>query len=205
MARLTNKATAKAARRDLRPLILTALATAFLLAVIATQAFAQKGPGPAGQSANLIEDSIDLCALLSGDRAEAESELAAQGWSIDYSDSNGPYVWEVDASKTYADGTYASIFALMETYPTGQITYCSFTADSVPNVPDLAAVQQIYDVDGEVQPYDGGADGTWEQIADGVAYYALANVSEGYFYLQLTTVAQGGLTAAPRSGPVGKQ
>lgn len=208
MARLTNTPAAKAVRRDIFPLSLTALATVLLLAFMANQAWAQKGPGPAGPaggSVNLIEDSLDLCALLSGDRGDAESELQAQGWSIDYSDSNSSYVWEVDASKTYADGSYASIFALMETYPTGQITYCSFTADSVPNVPDLNTVQQVYDVTGEVQPFDGGADGTWEQVNDGVTYYALASVSEGYYYMQLTAVAQGGLNAAPQSGPVGKQ
>ncbi len=207
MARLTNIPAARAVVRDFLPLSLTALATVILLALFATQAAAQKGPAtPTGQAPNLIEDSIDYCALLSGDLTDAQNQMTADGWSIDYSDSNGPYVWEIDASKTYSDGTSVSIFSLIETYPAGQITYCSFTANSVPNPPSLEDVQQIYDVDGEVQPYDGGEDGTWEQVGDGVTYYALANVSENYFYMQLTTVATGGLsTTTQTNAPVGKQ
>jgi hypothetical protein len=209
MARVTKTTAARAVARDFLPLSLAALASVILLTLLATQAWAQKSPGPAspggpppaGQPANLIEDSIDICSSLSGDLTDAQNQMVAQGWSIDYSDSSGPYVWEVDASKIYSDGSNASIFALIETYPTGQITYCSFTADSVPNPPALETVEQIYDVTGEVQHYEGGADGTWEQVGDGVTYYALANVDLNYFYLQVTTVASGGLAGAPGGAP----
>lgn len=197
MARLTTT-TAKTAKRNLLPYAMTGMAVVLLSAFLVSEAAAQKAPGPGpvnpGVQADIIGDAIDYCAWMAEDDVGAEEALAADGWTIDYSESNGPYVWEINAYKIYDDGTDAYIFALIETYPTGRITYCSYDANTLPAIPDLNAISQQYDVAGEIDDYgDGVAYGTWEEIADDAFYFVLANTDVDYFFLQMTAVTAGGL------------
>ena len=154
----------------------------------ATQAKAQKG----ATSTELVFDAVEICGLIISDLDDAEADLAADGWAIDYSQSNGPFVWEVGASKIYDDGTDVYIFALLETYPTGMIGYCSFDAQVVPNTLDLEAVAAEYDVVGMVEYTDIGTYGTWEEFGDGGVYFVQASQdnADNYFFLQMTFVTQ---------------
>ncbi len=205
MARLTTT-TAKTAKRNLLPYTMTAMAVVLLSAFLVSEAAAQKAPGPGpvnpgGAQADIITDAIDYCAWMAEDDIAAEEALAADGWTIDYSEANGTYVWEINAYKIYDDGTDAYIFALIETYPTGRITYCSYDANTLPAIPDLARISQEYDVAGEMDDYgDGLVYGAWEEITDDAFYFVLANTDVDYFFLQMTVVSAGGFADAGSGG-----
>ena len=169
--------------------IILAGSVAVALAMFAaTQAKAQKG----ATSTELVFEAVEICGLIINDLDDAEAELAATGWAIDYSQANGPFVWELGASKIYDDGTDVYIFALLETYPTGLIGYCSFDAQVVPNTLDLEAVAAEYEVTGWVEYTDIGAYGTWEEFGDGGVYYVQASqdAADNYFFLQMTFVTE---------------
>lgn len=198
MAKPTTRTVALAVRRNLLPFSVAALGAALLSAFMVSNALAQKAPGGGdgggggGNANDLIFDAIEFCAEISEDSLDGEEQLIAAGWTIDYSDSNGPYVWEISATKLYPSGAEASIFALIESYPTGEITYCSFDAFDSPEAPDLAIVAQEYDVIGETQDMGGGLIyGTWEVVEGDTTYYVLANTDIDYFFLQMTAVTTG--------------
>lgn len=166
-----------------------ALAATVALAIAlgaATQARAQKGEA----STDIVFDAVEICGLIINELETAEADLANDGWAVEYSEANGPFVWEIGASKIYADGSDAYIFALLETYPTGFIGYCSFDVQGVPGTLDLEAVAAEYDVVGTVEYNDIGAFGIWEEFADGGAYYVQArqDSADNYFFLQMTFI-----------------
>lgn len=175
MARLTKQPAANATTtRNLLQISLAAFAGVMLIALLATQATAQKRtPG----STSLIEDGIDLCAI------------------IEDSYSKGPFVWELDASKIYDDGTDVFLFALIESYPSGEIGYCSFDAQYVPVIQGLESIADLYGVSGIVEYVDGGAYGAWENMADDGVYFLLAEIIDDYFFLQMTRFSELGAPA----------
>ena len=200
-------ATTKAEKRSLFPYALTGLAVILLSAFLITQAAAQKDPVPAeggAEAADIAADALEYCAWIAEDSAAAEGGLAEDGWTVDYSESSGPFVWEVNASKTYPDGTDAYIFALVESYPTGQVTYCSYDASGISVLPNLYAFGEIFDVEGVVEDLgDGVVYGTWEDIYDDVLYFVLANTDIDYFFAQVTVITAGGINDGAAEATVG--
>jgi hypothetical protein len=186
MASLAKIRAASAALPGPLRITMAGLVAVALAMFAATQAKAQKG----ATSTELVFDAVEICVLIVSDLDDAEAELAATGWAIDYSQANGPFVWEFGASKIYDDGTDVYIFALLETYPTGLIGYCSFDAQVVPNTLDLEAVAAEYEVTGVVEYTDIGAYGAWEEFGDGGVYYVQASQdnADNYFFLQMTFV-----------------
>ena len=208
MARQISTTAAKTAKRNLVPYTTTALAVVLLAAFLVSEAAAQKAPGPGpvnpGATADVIADAIDYCAWIAEDSVGAEEAMTADGWTIDYSESSGPFVWEINASKIYADGTDAYVFALIETYPTGQIAYCSYDANTLSMQPDITTIGTLYEVDGEYEDYGNGIIyGTWEEINDDSFYFVLANTDVDYFFLQMTVVTAGGLHGGEAAGGSG--
>lgn len=194
----------KAEKRTVLPYAVTGFVVILLSAFLVTQAAAQKDPGPDGDAANIASEALDYCAWIAEDSLAAEDGLTADGWTIDYSESSGPFVWEISASKIYPDGTDAYIFALIESYPTGQITYCSYDAGAIAVPPDLYAFGELFDVEGVVEDFgDGVVYGTWEDIYDDVLYFVLASTDVDYFFVQMTVISAGGILDAAPDG-VGK-
>jgi hypothetical protein len=196
MVKPKTTAAAKAERRNLLPYVLTGFVVVLLSAFLVTQAAAQKDPGPDGNAGagDIASEALDYCAWIAEDSLAAEDGLTADGWNIDYSESSGPFVWEINASKIYPNGTDAYIFALVESYPTGQVTYCSYDATGIPVPPDLHAFGELFDVDGIVEDLgDGVVYGTWEDIYDDVFYFVLANTDIDYFFAQMTIISAGGI------------
>ncbi|MHA1559739.1 MAG: hypothetical protein ACTSWI_03595 [Alphaproteobacteria bacterium] len=198
MVKPNTTAAAKAEKRPLFPYALTGLAVILLSAFLITQAAAQKDPAPAGggaEAANIAADALDYCAWIAEDSIAAEGGLVEDGWTVDYSESSGPFVWEINTSKIYPDGTDAYIFALIESYPTGQVTYCSYDATGISVLPDLYAFGDIFEVEGVVEDLGGGVVyGTWEDIYDDVFYFVLANTDIDYFFAQMTIISAGGIS-----------
>jgi hypothetical protein len=164
---------------------LTAIAALLVPALVAAPASAQKGAA----STELAIDAVERCATIAnGTVEEAEAELVDLGWTIEYSDSAGPFVWEISASKVFADGADVYLFALIELYPTGFIVFCTYDAQPVPGAVDLNAITDAYDVVGTIEQTDAGAYGAWEEIGDGGVYYVLAeqNTADAYFFFQMT-------------------
>ena len=192
MAKTNTTATAKADKRALLPYALTGLAIILLSAFLITEVTAQKDAGEDTGATNIAADALDYCAWLGEDSVAAEGGLVEDGWTIDYSESSGPFVWEINASKIYSDGTDAYIFALIESYPTGQVTYCSYDATGISVPPDLYAFSELFDVDGVVEDLgDGVVYGTWEDIYDDIFYFILANTDVDYFFAQMTVISAG--------------
>jgi hypothetical protein len=179
-----------------------ALFAVALLASGSIQAYAQKGPATPAGPTDLVGDAVEFCAMIVNDLEEAEIQLPANGWTVEYSDASGPFVWEISASKIYADGSDAYIFALIETYPAGSIGYCSFDVQAVPNTLDLAAITDEYDVAGTVEQTEDGTYGTWQDVGTDGTYYVLANQDavDNYFFFQMTFVAANGTTGAIEPG-----
>jgi hypothetical protein len=199
---LTRTRAVAAVSNDLFRFAMPALFAAALLAFAPSQANAQKGPGTPAEPVDLIGDAVEICAMIVNDLEEAENQLPQDGWTVEYSDANGPFVWEISASKIYTDGSDAYIFALIETYPAGAIAYCSYDAQSVPGTLDLEAVAADYDVQGTVQHNGDGAYGTWQDTGTDGTYYVLASQDayDNYFYFQMTFVASNGTTGAIDAG-----
>jgi hypothetical protein len=155
-------------------------------------------------AADIASEALDYCAWIAEDSVAAEEGLAEDGWVVDYSESSGPFVWEINASKIYPDGTDAYIFALIESYPTGQVTYCSYDATAIPVLPDLYAFGELFDVEGVVEDLgDGVVYGTWEDIYDDIFYFVLANTDIDYFFTQMTIISAGGIYDDAADAPAG--
>lgn len=199
---LTRTRAVAAASTDLFRFAMPALFAAVLLAFGSSQADAQKGPATPAEPADLISDAVDFCAMIVNDLEEAETQLPLDGWTVEYSEANGPFVWEISASKIYADGSDAYIFALIETYPAGAIGYCSYDAQAVPGTLDLASITTEYEVQGTVQQTEDGVFGTWQDNGTDGTYYVLASQDayDNYFYFQMTFVAASGTTGAIDGG-----
>jgi hypothetical protein len=170
-------------------LVRNALAMAVLLAValLAVPASAQKGTA----STELVIDAVDRCVSIASDTLEdVEADLVDLGWTIEYSDFSGPFVWELSASKIFPDGTDVYLFALIELYPTGTVVYCTYDAQAVPGAVDLNVITTEYEVVGTIEQTDAGVFGAWEEIGDGGVYYVLAdhNTADALFFLQMTFV-----------------
>ena len=133
--------------------------------------------------------------MIVNDVNTAEAELIGLGWIIEDSYSKGPFVWELDASKIYDDGTDVFLFALIESYPSGEIGYCSFDAQYVPVIQGLESIADLYGVSGIVEYVDGGAYGAWENMADDGVYFLLAEMIDDYFFLQMTRFSELGAPA----------
>ena len=188
MASLRRTQTAAAVTTDLLRYALAGLVALALTSIMTNQAQAQKG----ATSSELVAEALEICGTIVTDVDDAEAELADTGWFIEYAEANGPFVWELSASKIYDDGTDVYIFALIEVYPTGLIGYCSFDAQAVPVSLDFEAVAEEYDVPGMIKYTDIGIYGAWEEVGDGGVYYVLANqdIADNYFFLQMTFVSQ---------------
>jgi len=187
---MTRTKAAAAVSSDLIRFALAGFLALALTSFLVTQAMAQKTPGGAPSPA-LVTDAVDICGIVVNEPLEdAEAELANLGWSLDYSEPSGAFVWEINASKIYDDGTDVYLFALLELYPTGLIGYCTFDAQAVPGRVDLNAVADVYGVPGTIEETDVGIYGAWEEIGDGGIYYVLANqdYSDNYFFLQMTFI-----------------
>jgi hypothetical protein len=199
---LTRTRAVAAVSTDLFRFAMPAMFAAALLAFGSSQAHAQKGPGTPAEPADIISDAVDFCAMIVNDLEEAETQLPQDGWTVEYSDANGPFVWEISASKIYADGTDAYIFALIETYPAGSIAYCSYDAQSVPGALDLTSITTEYDVQGNIEQTEDGVYGTWQDSGTDGTYYVLANQDavDNYFFFQMTFVAANGTTGAIGGG-----
>lgn len=196
MVKPNSTAAAKADEKSaLLPYVFMGFAVVLLSAFLVTQAAAQKEPGAdENTGANIAADALDYCSWLADDRVAAEGGLAEDGWAVDYSESSGPFVWEINASKIYPDGTDAYIFALIESYPTGRVTYCSYDATGISVPPNLNAFGELFDVAGVVEDFgDGVVYGTWEDIYNDVFYFILANTDIDYFFAQMTIVSAGGI------------
>ena len=188
MASLRRTQTAAAVTTDLLRYALAGLVALALTSIMTNQAQAQKG----ATSPELVAEALEICDTIVTDVDDAEAELADTGWFIEYAEANGPFVWELSASKIYDDGTDVYIFALIEVYPTGLIGYCSFDAQAVPVSLDFKAVAKEYGVPGMIEYTDIGVYCAWEEVGDGGVYYVLANqdIADNYFFLQMTFVSQ---------------
>ena len=182
---------AVAARTDLVRYALTALAAMLAPALLAAPASAQKGAA----STELAIDAVERCVTIAnGTLEEVGAELVDLGWTVEYSDAHGPFMWELSASKIFPDGADVYLFALIELYPTGLIVYCTYDAQGVTGAVDLNAITTEYEVTGTVEQTDTGTYGAWEEIDDGGVYYVLAeqNPADASFFLQMTFVVPPG-------------
>lgn len=186
MAKPSRTAAAKASARDIIPYALAALAAAFLIAIAATQASAQKG----SDGSYLVVDGLDTCGEIVDNPAGAEGLLTDAGWFVEDIFQNGPFVLEISASKIYDDGSDAYIFALIESYPSADLGYCSFDVQAVGGTVDLAIVDETYDTVGMIEPGEFGIHGTWEAATDDAIYLVLSNYEEdsAYLFVQMTKV-----------------
>jgi len=178
---------AKATARDILPYAATALAGAILVAVAATTADAQQKGSDASY---LVVDGLDTCGALVDDGTGAEDILIDDGWFIEDVYQNGPFITEISASKIFDDGSDAYVFALIETYPSAQIGYCSFDVQAVGGTVDLGIVEETYDTVGTVEPGEFGVHGSWEAASDDAIYLVLANYEDesDYLFVQMTKV-----------------
>ena len=87
------------------------------------------------------------------------------------------------------------LFALIESYPSGEIGYCSFDAQYVPVIQGLESIADLYGVSGIVEYVDGGAYGAWENMADDGVYFLLAEMIDDHFFLQMTRFSELGAPA----------
>ena len=191
MARLLKPAAAaKFAAREVTQLGLATLAAASLVALVATQATAQKN---ADESPDMVIEAIDICGMILTDVTAAEAELANLGWFVEDSYSISPFSWEISASKIYDDGADAYVFAVIESYPSAEIGYCSFDLQLIAEPVDFDVVVDTYDVVGEVRHDDVGAYGTWESVDDDAVYFVLGTYEDGadYFFVQMTRLGEG--------------
>ena len=195
MARQSRTTAARASVRDILPYAATALAAALVVVFAVSTADAQQKGGDASY---LVVDGLDTCGSIVDSGADAEDVLINDGWFVEDIYQNGPFITEISASKVYDDGSDVYIFALIETYPSAEIGYCSFDVQAVPGNVDLAIVEETYETVGMVEPGEFGMHGTWEAATDDAIYLVLVNYEpdSAYLFVQMTKVGD----PSPQSG-----
>lgn len=192
-----NRSKAKAATRDMRPYLVAAFVALMLMVLAASQAQAQQKGAP---TSDILIDMIDTCGLIVDVGADAESDLIADGWSVDDVYQNGPYSLEISASKIFSDDSDAYAFGVIENYPTVDLGFCSLDIQGLASTVDLYDVTDTYAVDGAVSQDEYGYwHGSWEMNDGDSIYLLLVHYEEENQYLLVQMNRIGGGTGASGS------
>lgn len=175
------RSVARAAIRDLRPTLLIGFITLALLVLAASQASAQQKKSSGDQT---LIDMIDICGLLVEQGADAEDDLIDAGWTVDDVFQYGPYSREISASIVFSDDSDAYAFAVVESYPTAELGFCSLDIQGITSSIDLNIVSETYTADGSIaQDEFGDWHGSWESVEDDSIYLVLVHFEDANDYL----------------------
>ncbi len=176
-----------------------------LLAFAVAPGLAQKAPPPPPPS-NAFADGYEICMQAAMDLTAVQALLTNAGFTMDEPIVEGPFQHTVSATKIDDVNGDAYFYVVVETYPTLELTYCTYEIEGVVGEVDFAAATDAFGLDGGVELGEGGVYGAWEMLGDEGGALILAQQEGDYFLFQVNFHALVGEDAAPAvtAAPPGK-